>query len=143
MAINRIVTSSVLFSTEQIKQINKEIQKYIIDEGREPFDQIAEGKVKKAKVNYLPCPPLMEYLYPFISFIQGTNVKHFGYDIFFYLGTDQFNYNVYDGKTKDEINEKLDEMKSSLKKPILSEIIPQVPLGVSSIRGKIKSSLHS
>ena len=69
---------------------------------RKYFDQIAEGKVKKAKVNYLPCPPLMEYLYPFISFIQGTNVKHFGYDIFFYLGTDQFNYNVYDGKTKDE-----------------------------------------
>ena len=29
---------------------------------------------------------------------------------------------IVDGKTKDEINEKLDEMKSSLKKPILSEI---------------------
>ena len=102
MAINRIVTSPVLFSTEQIKGINHEIQKYIIDESGEPFDQIAEGKVKKAKVNYVPCPPLMEFLHPFISFIQRTNVKHFGYNLFFYLNDETFNYNVYEGKTKDE-----------------------------------------
>ena len=44
----------------------------------------------------------MEYLNPFISFIQGTNAKHFGYNLFLYLNEETFNYNVYEGKTKDE-----------------------------------------
>ena len=103
MTINRIAYSSVLFSTEQIKEINKEIQTYITDESIEHPHWPALA-LKTAKVNHIPCSPMMKYLNPFISFIQGTNCRDFGYDLFFYLNIEMFNYNVYEGKTKDEYN---------------------------------------
>ena len=100
MSVNTIYVSAVLFSTEQIKEINKEIQKFITDDSTENSENPALGK--KGKFNLIPCGAMMNFLYPYISEIQRANMKFFGYDIFFYLGTDQFNYNVYDGKTKDE-----------------------------------------
>ena len=104
MSINRIAYSPILFSMEQIKEINKEIQtKYITDKSIEASHREA-AVLKTAKVNHIPCASMMEYLHPFISFIQGTNRMYFGYDLFFYLNVQSFNYNVYEGKTKDEYN---------------------------------------
>ena len=99
-SVSTIYVSAVIFSTEQIKEINREIQKFITDDSAENSQNPALGK--KGKFNLIPCAPMLNYLYPYISEIQKANMKFFGYDIFFYLGTDQFNYNVYDGKTKDE-----------------------------------------
>ena len=57
---------------------NKEIQtKYITDESIEASHKEAAA-LKTAKVNHIPCSLMMEYLHPFISFIQGTNMMHFG-----------------------------------------------------------------
>ena len=100
MSINRIVYSPILFSMEQIKEINKEIQtKYITDESIEA-SHLEAATLKTAKTNHIPCAPMMEYLNPFISFIQGTNMTLFGCDLFFYLNVESFNYNVYEGKRK-------------------------------------------
>ena len=103
MSANKIAMIPVMFSTEEIKKINKEIQtKYITDQSIENSEKSAGWATKKAKVHHIPCPPLMEYLHPFITEIQKANMDCFGYDLFFYFTCAMFNYNVYDGETKDE-----------------------------------------
>jgi len=109
MTMSRTAYSNILFSIEEIKKINKEIQtKYITDKSIEDVGASAVGTLKTSKVNYIPCLPMMESLHPFISFIQGTNKMHFGYDLFFYWNIEMFNYNEYEGKTKDEYNWHID-----------------------------------
>ena len=109
MTMSRTAYSNILFSIEEIKKINKEIQtKYITDKSIEDVGASAVGTLKTSKVNYIPCLPMMESLHPFISFIQGTNKMHFGYDLFFYWNIESFNYNEYEGKTKDEYNWHID-----------------------------------
>ena len=104
MAINSIVVSHVMFSPEHIKEINKEIQKYVTDQSVEYSEGVPVNSIKKAKVHYVPCSPLMGHLHPFISFIQRVNREVFGYNLFLYFDEQKFNYNVYEGKTKDEYN---------------------------------------
>ena len=95
-----IYVSPVIFTTEQINKINQEINKRISNNTLEALSAPAPGKM--ATIHKIPCMDMMEFVYPFISEMRKVNMDLFGYDAYFYLESDSFNYNVYKSETKDE-----------------------------------------
>ena len=96
-----IYVSPVIFTTEQINKINQEIQKKFIANNTLD-DSSAPAPGKKAIINKISCMDMMEFVYPFIGEMRKVNMDLFGYDVYFYLESDSFNYNVYNSETKDE-----------------------------------------
>lgn len=81
-----------LFSIDEIKEINKQAEKFMFD--AEQPGQAGEGKTSRVGIiNWLP---MAELLHPFISFIQESNKQFFGFDIYFYLNNETLNYNIYE-----------------------------------------------
>ena len=81
------------FENEQVKEINKEIKKFITKKENPSFS--AQNVPKKGEFFPVPCLPLMELLHPWIEECQRINRSSFGYDIYWNLHLDEFNYNVY------------------------------------------------
>ena len=81
------------FTHEQVKEINKEIKKYLIE--KEESTEAAQNTSKIGDFFNIPCMPLMELLHPWLYQCQHVNKKIYGFDVYwdFHLGT--FNYNVY------------------------------------------------
>ena len=81
------------FGHEQIKEINKEIKKNIIE--RQDPSNAAANASKIGDFFPVPCLPLMELLHPWLYHCQQTNRDVFGYDIYWDFHLDLLNYNVY------------------------------------------------
>ena len=81
------------FGHEQIKEINKEIKKNIIE--RQDPSNAAANASKIGDFFPVPCLPLMELLHPWLYHCQQTNRDVFGYDIYWDFHLETFNYNVY------------------------------------------------
>ena len=81
------------FTHEQVKEINKEIKKNIIE--KEELSKSAQNTSKKGDFFIVPCMPLMEMLHPWLYRCQLENKKSFGYDIFWNFHLESLNYNVY------------------------------------------------
>ena len=81
------------FSLEQIKEINKEIQKNL---GKREDPSLAAGNVNKiGDFWHVPCHSIMESVYSWIHGCQAINRDRFGYDIHWSFQLDTFMYNVY------------------------------------------------
>ena len=81
------------FTHEQVKEINKEIKKNIIQ--KEKLSDSAEHVAKIGDFSHIPCSPLIELLHPWLHQCQLVNREVFGYDIYWDFHLDIFNYNVY------------------------------------------------
>mgnify|MGYP003124612870 CR=1 FL=1 len=81
------------FTHEQVKEINKEIKKNIIE--RQDPSNAAENASKIGDFFPIPCLPLMELLHPWLYHCQRVNSDVFEYDIYWDFHLDAFNYNVY------------------------------------------------
>ena len=81
------------FSLEQVKEINKEIQKSL---GKKEDPSLAAGNVNKiGDFWHVPCHSIMESVYSWIHGCQAINRDRFGYDIHWSFQLDTFMYNVY------------------------------------------------
>ena len=81
------------YTKEQVKEINKEIKKHIIDR-QDPSDA-AENVSKIGDFFPVPCAPLMQFLHPWLYQCQLFNREVFEYDIYWNFHLEQLNYNVY------------------------------------------------
>jgi len=81
------------FTLEQVKEINKLIKKNIFQ--KEESDKVAQFSSKTGDFFHVPCPPLMELLYPWMYSCQNLNRNICRYDIDWQFHLDSFNYNVY------------------------------------------------
>jgi len=81
------------FTQEQVKELNKEIKKNIIQ--KEDSDEAAQYVTKIGDFFHIPFSPLMELLSPWICRCQIMNKEIFGYDIYWNFHLDTLNYNVY------------------------------------------------
>ena len=82
-----------IFTLEQVKEINREIKKYIFE--REPPDEASQNVSKIGDFFQIPCEPLMKLLHPWLYQCQHTNREVFGYDIYWDFHLESLNYNVY------------------------------------------------
>ena len=82
-----------VFTLEQVKKINKEIKKYLIE--KEESTEAAQNTSKIGDFFNIPCLPLMELLHPWLYKCQNTNREVFGYDIYWDFHLESLNYNVY------------------------------------------------
>ena len=81
------------FTNEQVKEINIEIKKNILDK-QDP--RHSAGKVSKLGEFFIvPCSPLLNCLHPWLNSCQQVNREQFGYDIYWDFHLEGFNYNVY------------------------------------------------
>ena len=82
-----------VFTSEQVRKINKEIEKNIL--GVQDISHGAQNVSKIGKFSHVRCDALMELLHPWLYQCQEANRNFFGYDIDwdFHLAT--LNYNVY------------------------------------------------
>ena len=87
------VSSFQCFTHEQVKVINKKIKENIW--GRQDPADAARAAIKTGDFFYIPCPPLMELLHPWLYECQNINRNQFGYDIYWDFHLEKFNYNVY------------------------------------------------
>ena len=81
------------FTPEQVKNINKEVKKYIMGE-QSPKDA-ASYTNKIGKFYHVAVNPLMELLHPWLYQCQSINKHIYGYDIDWDFHLDVFNYNIY------------------------------------------------
>ena len=82
------------FTNEQVKNINKEIKKFI---SKKEYPSLpAQNVVKRGKFSIIPCSPLLKFLHPWLWQCQEINRKVFGYDIYWDFHLDKLNYNVYE-----------------------------------------------
>ena len=81
------------FTQEQVKEINKEINKNILK--KEPTGHAAAGVVKAGEFFHIPCLPLMKLIHPWLYQCQIINKKTFGYEISWDFHIDMVNYNIY------------------------------------------------
>jgi len=93
MAMIVDVISFDCFTKEQVKEINKEIKKNIIEK-QDPSNAAAVAS-KIGEFSIVPCEPLMDLLHPWLFQCQQINRQVFGYDIFWDFHLESFNYNVY------------------------------------------------
>ena len=81
------------FTHEQVKEINKEVKKNIIQ--KESQIDSAQNASKTGEFFAVSCTPLMELIHPWLYHCQQVNKKVFGYDIYWHFHLDTLNYNVY------------------------------------------------
>ena len=81
------------FTQEQVKEINKEINK--INTIDEDPSSAASNVIKSGTFVEVHCDPLMKFIYPFIYQCQLSNRMHFGHDIFWQFHIEGLMYNVY------------------------------------------------
>ena len=81
------------FTHEQVKEINKEIDKNIT--GKEDSSEAAQNVSKIGDFFTLKCISLMEWLHPWLYECQLINAKIFGYDIYWNFPVETLTYNVY------------------------------------------------
>ena len=81
------------FTKEQVKEINKEIKKNIVQK-QDPSDA-AEYASKIGNFSIVSCLPLMELLHPWLYKCQIINKEVFGFDINWDFHLETLNYNVY------------------------------------------------
>ena len=95
MKSSKALTGATLqvFTLEQVKEINKEIKKNILE--KEPPNKAAQNVSKKGNFLNIPCQPLMKLIHPWLSQCQHANRKVFGYDIYWNFHLELLNYNVY------------------------------------------------
>ena len=82
-----------VFTLEQVKEINKEIKKYIFE--REPPSDASQNVSKIGDFFQNPCEPLMKLIHPWLHQCQMINMEHFNYDIYWNFHLESLNYNVY------------------------------------------------
>ena len=87
------IISFQCFEHEQIKEINKNIKKNILQ--KEESNDAAKDTNKKGEFFILQCSPLMELIHPWLYKCQQINKKVFGYDIYWDFYLEKLNYNVY------------------------------------------------
>tara|TARA_B100001964_G_scaffold52574_1_gene59524 strand:- start:109 stop:669 length:561 start_codon:yes stop_codon:yes gene_type:complete len=87
------VSSFQCFTPEQVKEINKKIKENIWSR-QDPADA-ARGATKIGDFFYVPCPPMMDLLHPWMYECQHINKTQFGYSIYWDFHLEKFNYNVY------------------------------------------------
>ena len=81
------------FTKEQVKEINKEIEKNILR--KEEQSNVANYASKKGEFFHVLCLPLMNIIHPWLHGCQRVNREVFGYDIFWDFHLEALNYNVY------------------------------------------------
>ena len=59
-----------------------------------PYDA-AIGVPKRGSFSYVPCPPMMDLLHPWMYNCQAINLQYFGYDIYWNFHLEKFTYNEY------------------------------------------------
>jgi hypothetical protein len=87
------VNTFQVFTFEQVRKINKEIKKNILQ--TENLSNASQNVSKIGKFSHVSCGPLMELLHPWLYRCQESNRTIFGYDIDWYFHLDALNYNVY------------------------------------------------
>ena len=87
------VSSFQCFTPEQVKEINEKIRMSITSK-ESPYDA-AVGVPKRGSFSYVPCPPMMDLLHPWLYNCQTINLQYFGYDIYWNFHLDKFTYNEY------------------------------------------------
>ena len=87
--------SGQIFSPEQVKAINKEIKKNIIQKEASFSPAAGASTEKKGDFFHVPCNPLMGLLHPWLYQCQIANRDSFGYDIYWDFHIEVLNYNVY------------------------------------------------
>ena len=88
------VSSFQCFTPEQVKEINEKIRMSITSK-ESPYDDSAIGVPKRGSFSYVPCPPMMDLLHPWMYNCQTINLEYFGYDIYWNFHLDKFTYNEY------------------------------------------------
>ena len=88
------------FTQEQVKEINKEINKNILkkeDKLLSAYDGVVDGvdTTKLGEFFNVPCLPLMKLIYPWLYQCQTLNTAIFGYDINWQFHVEGMNYNIY------------------------------------------------
>ena len=82
------------FTHEQVKEINKEIKKNIIE--KEPQDEASASASKIGEFSKIQClPELMKLIHPWLYECQLINKMIFGYNIYWDFNLQKLNYNVY------------------------------------------------
>ena len=81
------------FTHEEVKLINKEIKKNIIQ--KEDSSNAASSVSKIGEFSIVSLLPLMELLHPWLYNCQYLNKEHFGYDVFWDFHLENMHYNVY------------------------------------------------
>ena len=89
------VISFPCFTHEEVKEINKEIEKNILRKEDISEAAIRKGVVKIGDFFPIPLAPLMGLLHPWLYQCQQANKKIFGYDINWNFHLESLNYNVY------------------------------------------------
>ena len=87
--------SGQIFSHEQVKAINKEIKKNIIQKEASFSPAAGASTEKKGDFFHVPCNPLLGLLHPWLYQCQIANRDSFGYDIYWDFHIEVLNYNVY------------------------------------------------
>jgi predicted 2-oxoglutarate/Fe(II)-dependent dioxygenase YbiX len=82
-----------VFTPEQVRKINKEIEKNIL--GAQTSSYGAQNVSKIGKFSHVRCGPLMDLIHPWLYQCQETNRNFFGYDIDWDYHLSILNYNVY------------------------------------------------
>ena len=90
--MNSIITFKC-FTLEQVKEINKTIEKNIVK--KEELSQAAENVPKTGEFFVVPCMPVMNLVHPWLYKCQQINNQYFGYSIYWQFHLDAFNYNKY------------------------------------------------
>ena len=87
-----------LFSEEEIKELNKQINlSFIKDE-----DSPASDAVKTSNVKFLKLSSIYKLIVPLLEFINKANATYFGFDLFKLSPEKILNYNIYEiGKEYD------------------------------------------
>ena len=84
------------FSKEQVKEINKKINKNLLQKEDPYYSASTTSKI--GDFFHVSCSPLMELLHPWLYQCQRVNREAFGYDVYWDFHLDILNYNVYGAK---------------------------------------------
>jgi hypothetical protein len=89
------IISFKCFTLDQVKIINKQIQKNVV--GEEPESSVAQpiNGMKTGTFTHVHCASLMELIHPWLYNIQLINKDIFGYDVYWHFHLDTLQYNVY------------------------------------------------
>ena len=80
-----------LFNRDQIKNINTEIKKNLINAKDNP----ASDAIKNSQVKFVTLFSIQKYIVPFIDFAFNVNNTHYGFDLFQLTANKILNYNSY------------------------------------------------
>ena len=92
-----LFTHGLVYSLDQVKELNKIIHKNFIITSN---DQPAKDAVKTSEVKFVKLGIIGNLLNPFVQFCYSANVNAFGFDLFNLNSDKTLNYNIYKKNTE-------------------------------------------